>query len=131
MADDTKAKTQDDNALVIPEETAVEFPELVGMIKQSHSMDDEERQYWVDVLPIMSDDQIENLRDILENEKKQIEEANKTYQKGMQETTDKVVSEFDAEAYKQKKAIRLKAENANEEEEKEREEALLNELENL
>ena len=49
----------------------------------------------------------------------------------MQGAVNKAVNEFDAEAYKEKKAIRIKAESVNEEEEREREEALLSELENL
>ena len=130
MADAT-VTTQDEDVLVIPEETAADFPELVSMIKASHSMDDEERQYWIDVLPIMADDQIENLQDILDNEKKQISDANKTYQEGMQSATQEAVNTFDAEAYKEKKRIRLEAESTHEVEEKEREENLLAELENL
>lgn len=132
MADSTTTATaKDEDVLVIPEETTADFPELVSMIKDSRSMDDEERQYWVDVLPIMADDQIENLLDILENEKKQIDDANKSYQEGVQSATKEAVSTFDAEAYNEKKRIRLEAENTHESEEREREEALLSELENL
>lgn len=132
MADSTVTTTQnEEETLVIPEETAADFPDLVAMIKKSRSMDNEERQYWIDVLPIMSDDQIENLRDILDNEKKQVEEANKSYQEGMRAATEKAVNTFDAEVYKQKKLARIQAEKKQEQEETEREENLLSELENL
>lgn len=130
MADDTAVKTEEET-LVIPEETAADFPELVRMVKASRSMDNEERQYWVDVLPIMSDDQIENLRDILDNERKSVDDANKSYQAGMEEATEKAVNTFNAEAYKAKKRMRIEAETVHEQEEKESEEALLSELENL
>ena len=132
MADSTITTTQnEEDTLVIPEETSANFSELVSMVKESRSMDTEERQYWIDVLPIMADDQIENLRDILDNEKKQIAEASKGYQEGMKKATDKAVATFDTEAYNEKKRIRVEAETAHEEEEKENEANLLAELENL
>lgn len=127
----TTATAKDEDVLVIPEETTTEFPELVAMVKASRSMDDEERQYWIDVLPIMSGDQIENLQDILDNERKQVDEANKSYQEGMNDATQKAVNAFDSEAYKEKKRMRLEAENVHEVEERENEENLLAELENL
>lgn len=131
MADDTTVTATDQSTLQIPEDTANQFPELIELIKASRSMDDGERQYWVDVLPIMSEDQIANLQDILDTEKKQIDEANRTYGKGMKEATDKATRAFDEAAYKEKKRMRLEAEKAHEQEEKNREEALLKELENL
>ena len=129
--DNTTTAVKDESTLVIPEETAKDFPELTIMIKESHSMDDDERQYWVDVLPIMSKDQLDNLRNILENEKKQIEEANKVYEDGMKDTAMKVKKTFDEAAYLEKKRARAHAEKLHEEEEKKHEEDLLAELENL
>ena len=48
------------------------FGPLIELIKSSESMNDEERQYWVNILPIMTPDQIKNLYEILENERKQL-----------------------------------------------------------
>jgi hypothetical protein len=118
-------------ALQIPVETAKQFPELVDLIKGSSSMDNEERQYWIDVLPIMSDDQIKNLKGILDNEKKQIEEANQSYAKGMGETTRKAVAIFDEAAYKEKKRARMETERISEQNEKAEEVAALKELGNI
>ncbi len=129
MADQTTATVQ--KTLTIPEETKAKFPELTEMIQASHSMDDEERQYWVDVLPIMTDDQIVNLRDILTNEKKQIEEANKTYNDGMKTAAAKAIHAFDEAAYKEKKRMRLEAEKQEETVEKTEEEEVLKQLQNL
>ena len=129
--DNTATAVKNEEALDIPEETVKEFPELVEMIKKSHSMDTEERQYWIDVLPIMSEDQVANLRDILDNEKRQIEEANRVYDEGMRTAVKKVKREFDVESYKEKKRALLEAERLHEQEEKEREEATLQELDNL
>lgn len=133
MADTNQAtSTSDDSStLTIPDEVLEKFPELVELIKGSQSMNDEERQYWVDVLPIMTDDQIDNLRSILDNEKKQIEEVEKDYQQDMQKEAKYFNLEFDAFKYKEKKQARMEAEKKYELEEKKHEEELLAELANL
>ncbi len=66
--------------LQIPAEVQQKFGDLIALIKQSESMNDEERQYWINILPIMTADQIKNLRDILENERKQLAAIDAKYQ---------------------------------------------------
>ena len=129
MPDDTTIT--DEFTLQIPNEVKEQFPDLVKLINGSSSMDNEERQYWVDVLPIMSEDQIKNLRDILDNENAQIEEVNQAYAKGMGQAVQKATITFDEVVYKEKKQVRLEAERLHEEEEAMQEEAVLKELENL
>ncbi len=63
----------------IPEETRKKFPQLIELIVASESMNNEERQYWINILPIMTADQIANLASILENEKKQLAAIDKKY----------------------------------------------------
>ena len=53
----------------VPQEVQEQFPDLVPQILASPSMDDEERKYWFSVLPIMTEDQIKELRDILKQSK--------------------------------------------------------------
>src|SRR5439155_1544478 len=48
--------------------------------KHSESMNDEERQYWIHILPIMTPEQVGNLREILENERKQLAAIDAKYQ---------------------------------------------------
>ncbi|MBU0576976.1 hypothetical protein KJ742_07870 [Patescibacteria group bacterium] len=127
----TAATKKNKTDITIPEETKKQFPDLIEMIMGSRSMDDEERQYWVDVLPIMSEDQLKNLRGILDNEKKQIEKANQAYATGMKGAAQKAVKTFDEASYLEKKRARLEAERMHETEEKGDEEKLLEELENL
>ena len=67
------------SGVTIPDDLRKKFPDLVELIVQSESMNDEERQYWVNILPIMTPDQVQNLRDILENEKKQLADIDKKY----------------------------------------------------
>lgn len=44
-------------------------------------MNDEERQYWINILPIMTPEQIQNLRHILDNEKTQLAAIDDKYGK--------------------------------------------------
>ena len=66
--------------LQIPPELQQKFGDLIDLIKKSESMNDEERQYWINILPIMTPEQIQNLRDILENERKQLAAIDTKYQ---------------------------------------------------
>jgi len=131
MADQTVATKDNKTALTIPADIAAKFGELVELIKGSKSMDDSERQYWIDVLPIMSDDQIQNLRNILDNEKKQLAQAEATYSEGMQKAVKNVAVEFDEKTYQEKKRARKEAELKQEEKELEEEAAVLQELQAL
>ncbi|MFH0838032.1 MAG: hypothetical protein V1880_02090 [Patescibacteria group bacterium] len=131
MADASVVTTDDKTTLNVPPDIMERFGELVELIKASRSMDDSERQYWVDVLPIMSEDQIENLRGILDNEKKQLAEAAAAYSEGMKKTVKNIAHEFDEEAYREKKRARLEAERIVEEQESANEAATLEEIEKL
>ncbi|OGJ57680.1 hypothetical protein A2881_04225 [Candidatus Peribacteria bacterium RIFCSPHIGHO2_01_FULL_55_13] len=68
-------------ALVIPPETQTTFPEILALIQGSESMNDEERQYWINILPIMTPEQVANLKQILANEKSQLAAIDKKYSK--------------------------------------------------
>jgi isopropylmalate/homocitrate/citramalate synthase len=67
--------------LVIPPETQEKFGEILLLIQGSESMNDEERQYWINILPIMTPEQIGNLRQILDNEKSQLASIDRKYSK--------------------------------------------------
>jgi len=114
--------------LNISDEVQKKFPELIEMIKGSQSMNKEERQYWIDVLMIMTEDQIDNLYSILGNEKKQIEEANRDYEENIQKEAGKVKLYFDEFKYKEKKRMREESEKLHELEEEKKEQALLEEF---
>jgi len=131
MADKTTPPTTQATALKIPDEVNKKFGDLVSLVKGSQSMNDEERQYWIDVFPIMTEDQIANLRSILDNEKKQIEDADKQYQKDMNSDAKFFKLEFDEIKYKEKKRLREKAEKIQELAEQKDEDAVLAELNKL
>ena len=127
MTDDDQTTT----SLNIPDETREQFSALTEMIIGSQSMNDEERQYWIDVLPIMTEDQTDNLRGILDNEKGQTEEADKEYEKDIEKEVKKASIDFDEFRYKEKKRIRQEAEHMFEKEEHEHEASLLEEISNM
>ena len=54
-------------------------PKLVQLILGSESIDDNEKQYWFDILPSMTEKQIQRLDDILSTERRQLEELNIKY----------------------------------------------------
>lgn len=128
MADQAVATTDDQITLNVPEDIVAKFGDLIELIKGSKSMDDSERQYWVDVLAIMSEDQIQNLRDILDNEKKQLAQAEAVYTEGIQGAVKNVANEFDEEAYMEKKRTRIEAEEKHEAEEAGHEARILEEI---
>lgn len=66
-------------SLQIPADTQRKFSALVAMIMASESMNMEERQYWINILPVMTPEQLKNLKDILESEKRQLAEIDAKY----------------------------------------------------
>ena len=80
----------------IPETVKQQYPDLIPLILQTESMTDDERQYWFQILPIMTDEQVKKLREILDNEKKQLENLDKKYDKEVKKINDKHVIEWKA-----------------------------------
>ncbi|TSC78926.1 MAG: Tetratricopeptide TPR3 [Candidatus Peregrinibacteria bacterium Gr01-1014_25] len=68
-------------ALTIPEEIKQKFPEILQLILGSESMNTEERQYWINILPIMTPEQLKNLQEILVNEREQLKAIDAKYAK--------------------------------------------------
>ena len=66
--------------LQVPADVQAKYGDLIELVKKSESMNDEERQYWINILPIMTPDQVQNLRDILDNERKQLAAIDSKYQ---------------------------------------------------
>lgn len=60
------------DSVIVPPDIQAQFPDIIALILASESMNVAERQYWVDVLPSMSPDQVAQLRTILTNERDQL-----------------------------------------------------------
>ena len=128
---DPQSTTSDDQTLIIPDDVRAQFPDLVELIQGSKSMNNEERQYWIDVLPIMSEEQLANLRGILDNEKKQLAEAAEAYAAKSAAAEEKAKRAFDEAAYLEQKRLRREEEAKHEQEEQEDEAAILAEISQL
>lgn len=115
----------------IPETVKQQYPDLIPLILGTESMNDDERQYWFQILPIMTDEQVGKLREILTNEKSQLAQLDKNYEAELKQINKKHVSEWKAFEAKEKREKLGKAEAGAEKTEKEEEEGLLKKLQGL
>jgi len=57
---------------IIPDLIKNNYPNLIKLVFEAESMNDEEREYWLQIMPIMDVEQVEKLMEILNNEKTQL-----------------------------------------------------------
>ena len=115
----------------VPQDIQQRFPDFVALIVGSESMNDEERQYWINILPVMTEEQLENLRQILQNEKDQLAAIDQRYIKESQGVgSARGVEEIGAER-RNKQQGRASIESEEEKTEREKEEQVLREIEKL
>jgi hypothetical protein len=117
--------------LQIPADTQAKFPALLAMIQSSESMNDEERQYWINILPIMSEEQLKNLEDILSSEKTQLAAIDAKYSKEISNVSNAVTVAAVEERIKSKKMQRQKAEADASTKEQQKEEELLAQIQSF
>lgn len=115
----------------IPEDVKAKHGELVEMIMSTESMNNEERQYWIDLLPVMTPEQVQNLYDILDNERKKLAEIDSFYSKKVSEIEKEEAAEKLQEERENKMNKLEEAEAQHEKEEEALEKQLLEEMENL
>lgn len=96
----------------IPDKFVQTLPDLVILILQSKSMDtQEEKQSWFTLFPMMTDEQIGKLRDILTREKQKLQEIDQKYAQKKDSTYTKTTSSLDT-AIQQQKIQQLQAHEA-------------------
>ena len=115
----------------ISETVRKQYPDLIPLILQTESMSDDERQYWFQILPIMTDDQVTKLREILSNEKNQLAALDKDYDQELKAINARHIAEWKAFEAKEKREKLKEAESQAEKVEKETEEDLLSKLKTL
>lgn len=101
---------------------------LVSLVLNSRSLaKDEEKQSWFNLVPMMNEDQVNKLRDILTRERDKIAEIEAKYEKKKEEIKDKYQARFDAVEYQRKMStMQNKEENIREQEVEEAEDLLKN-----
>ncbi|MEK9160088.1 MAG: hypothetical protein AAB383_05155 [Patescibacteria group bacterium] len=103
-----------DDKFKIPAAVLAKYPELVALIKKTESMSDEEREYWFQILPIMTADQVTRLKTILEEEANQLSKLDTQYQDELGKLNKKHLEEWNVFQQKQDRQA-LKAEEASHE----------------
>ena len=112
----------------VPSLVKEKFPDLVQLIKETESMNDQERDYWFQILPIMTEDQIKKFRDILVNEKTQLSRLDKEYEDELTRLNEKHMLEWKEFETKEKRKALVAAEQKSKDEERAAEEELLKRL---
>lgn len=135
MADDTQTSSSgsggaksDDKSLSISEEIRQKFPDIIDLILGSESMNAEERQYWVNILPIMTPDQLKQLQDILQNERKQLSAIDAKYSKEIDTIGQEQFMKQVAEERRRRREERMKKEENTEKNEEEEAQNLLQKI---
>lgn len=119
------------STLVIPTEILERFGPLIELIKASESMNNEERQYWINILAIMTPEQIRNLEEILRNEKSQLAAIDAKYNKEAGSSSNPSMLLGMEEKIRSKKQERQRVEQEEATEEEMQEEHLLAEIQAL
>ena len=101
-----------DTTFYIADEVQTKYPELIKLILHTESMDDDERQYWFDIMPSMTDDQIDRLFNILDTERRKLEELETKYQDEIKNLNEKHLIEWQEFQMKDSKKKIAKAENS-------------------
>ena len=115
----------------IPQVVKDKYPKLVKLILGTESMDNEEREYWFQILPIMTADQVKKFTEILVSEKEQLAKLDAEYEKELEKINKKYDSTWqDYESTTERKQ-RIKEEKVSEEKEVAAEEEILNKLEEI
>ena len=109
---------QIESKYTIPALVKEKFPDLIELVLQTDSMNEEERDYWFQILPIMTEEQIAKFKAILVNEKGQLKKLD-----------EKHTVEWQEFEYRKKREALEKAETSHETVEKAKEEELLKLLE--
>ena len=87
-----------DSATLSPQSTSSDvITEMTQMIKDSHILRDDERQYWLNLLPNMTAVQVEKLKSILNSGSQKMETLDKEYDGKLQEVGEKYLNKWDAE----------------------------------
>jgi Spy/CpxP family protein refolding chaperone len=80
------------------------------MILATESMDDDERQYWFDIMPSMTETQIDRLYNILDTERNKLQELEVKYQEEIKDLNEKHLIEWQEFQMKDSKKKIAKAE---------------------
>lgn len=125
------ASSSGSQPIIVPADVRANFGEIVDMILASESMNDDERRYWIDILPAMSPEQIAKLSDILVRERDQLAAIDAKYSKDMSTLADAKAVQQIGEERKQRSEERAQTEAQAKATEERAAEGLLDQMQNL
>ncbi len=79
---------------VVPDEMRRRYPDVIDLVRNSESIDNNEKQYWYDIMPRMTEEQVGRLRTILETERRQLQELNAKYNEEIKKLNQKHRDQF-------------------------------------
>ncbi len=112
----------------VPAAVMEKYPQLVELIKKTESMSNEEREYWFQILPIMTEEQVTRLKTILDQEAAQLSKLDDQYQDELSKLNKKHLEEWNVFEKKQQRVALQEKEAHTEAEEKKAEEEILKQL---
>ncbi len=101
---------------IISDEILEKYKDLVQLILKTESMDNDERQYWFDIMPSMTEKQVARLFEILDTERKKLEALEQKYQKEIKSLNEKHLIEWQEVQMKENKE-KIKQEEAQDQDE--------------
>ncbi len=114
---------------MIPDDMLQTNPDLVVLVLESKSISEQkEKQSWFDLYPLMNQDQIDKLRDILTREKQKLAEIEARYQAKQEEIKKKYEQTYASWAYQQQQDRIRNSEIATRQQEEVEADALLNQI---
>lgn len=113
----------------IPDDMLQTNADLVVLVLESKSISEQkEKQSWFDLYPLMNQDQIDKLRDILTREKQKLAEIEARYQAKQEEIKRKYEQTYASGAYQQQQDKIRNSEIASRQQEEVEADALLNQI---
>lgn len=88
------------------------YSELVQLVINTEAMDNDEKQYWFDIMPSMLDEQIDRLYDILEIERVKLANLDTKYQEQIRLINQNHLTEWQEEKIKKNKDKLILAEKS-------------------
>ena len=114
----------------IPQVVKDSYPKLVNLILEAKSMNDEEKQYWFRILPVVQKNHVKKLFKILITEKKELEKIDMEYKQNLQKLQNSR-QDFKMDSIKKKAKSRKKIEEEDEKNEELLEAEILKEIESM
>ncbi|MDP4008530.1 MAG: hypothetical protein Q8P68_05060 [Candidatus Peregrinibacteria bacterium] len=115
----------------IPADMQQKYPALVDLVVMTESMTDDERQYWFQIMPVMTEQQLLKFQGILETEKKQLQKLDQEYDDQLKKLNSRHLIEWQEFETREKRKEIETAEKQSEVQEKKAEEDLLQQLDDV